>query len=127
VFCIAFIELSLAFHAQLTSEVMNVADGLSYANIEKYVFHICSRLYLIPLQGSRNGKTMFIGCSNWCHQDEEAGYEQHRTAIIPPTVNEDVLAKIFNNLPIEESQDTAPCHHIAHPQTKRKVTPTCRT
>ena len=70
---------------------------------------------------------MFVGCSNWSHQDKRLGYEQHRSTAIPPTIREDILHKMFNNLPVnnDDVADTPPCHHIAHPQTKKKITPTC--
>ncbi|KAJ6609718.1 hypothetical protein B0H10DRAFT_1954356 [Mycena sp. CBHHK59/15] len=71
-------------------------------------------------QGKMNGKTYFIGCSNWAHGDSAQMSKIHRFVPIPSAVWESILLKLFKGEPIDdEDNDTevlaGSCMQIIHP------------
>ncbi|KAJ6540912.1 hypothetical protein B0H10DRAFT_2137966 [Mycena sp. CBHHK59/15] len=71
-------------------------------------------------QGKMNGKTYFIGCSNWAHGDSAQMSKIHRFVPIPSAVRESILVKLFKGEPIDdEDNDTevlaGSCMQIIHP------------
>lgn len=109
--------------------VHHVVGQLYWDDIEMYVciYLICHSNLCFETQGPCNGKSMFVGCSLWSHQDESMGYSPHWSMQIPPNVCEDILKQIFDCEVIQEDDllDTPPCPYIAHPQTKKRITPGC--
>ncbi|KAJ6631777.1 hypothetical protein B0H10DRAFT_1937548 [Mycena sp. CBHHK59/15] len=71
-------------------------------------------------RGKMNGKTYFIGCSNWADSDSDHMSKTHRFTKIPSAVRESILVKLFKGEPIdEEDNDTEvlaeSCMQIVHP------------
>lgn len=88
------------------------------------------------IQGPRDGKSHFIGCSNWSAYDTHTLDVHHRFTAIPHNVVEDCMLRFFAGEPVddnssddEESDELENgCQHVVHPQHLRngEASRTCR-